>query len=58
MRKREPDTTQFDLLDWAEKRPTAQIIDWIPHLAKRMWRDRYVELPHYDPHIIPLRRQA
>lgn len=32
--------TQMDLFEWAASRPTAQIIRWIPHLAKRMWEER------------------
>lgn len=31
---------QLDLFEWSENRPTAQIINWIPHLAKRMWEER------------------
>jgi hypothetical protein len=38
---------QLDLFAWADSRPSAEIIDWIPHLAKRMWAERGQELPHY-----------
>lgn len=31
---------QLDLFEWSANRPTAQIINWIPHLAKRMWEER------------------
>lgn len=31
---------QLDLFEWASTKPTAQIINWIPHLAKRMWEER------------------
>lgn len=40
MKKKRYDPAQLDLLEWAAKRPTATIIDWIPHLAKRMWCER------------------
>lgn len=31
---------QLDLFEWASSRTTAQVINWIPHLAKRMWEER------------------
>lgn len=46
---------QLDLFVWANSRPSADIIDWIPHLAKRMWAERGLELPHHpDTPILPM----
>ncbi|SHF04669.1 hypothetical protein SAMN02745157_1511 [Kaistia soli DSM 19436] len=55
----EPDPRQLDLFDWADQRPTAQIFTIIKGLAKRMWRERHMEQPHYpNPCIIPWRKRA
>ncbi|TIQ05721.1 hypothetical protein [Mesorhizobium sp.] len=51
-------SAQLDLLDWAESRPTAKIISALPGIYKRMWRERHMQQPHNDPHIVPLRRRA
>ncbi|MHA6641326.1 hypothetical protein [Mesorhizobium sp. A623] len=32
--------TQLDLLEWADNRPTAKILDAIPRIARRMWDER------------------
>ena len=53
-----PNPAQLDLLEWAAKRPTAKIISAIPGIARRMWRERNMQQPHNDPHIVPLRRRA
>ncbi len=33
--------TQLNLFEWANARPTAQVINWLPYLAKRMWAERH-----------------
>ena len=38
-----------DLFVWADQRPTAQIINFIPHIARKIWRER---------HLVPVLRDA
>lgn len=46
--------TQLDLFDWAEQRPTAEIINWIPHLARRMWAERGQPAAQHEAQIMAL----
>lgn len=32
---------QLDLLEWAESRPTAEIVDFIPHVVRQIVRQRH-----------------
>lgn len=58
MKKRREDTTQLDLLEWAANRPTATILDALPGIARRLWRERHMQQPNNPPRVIPLKRQA
>jgi hypothetical protein len=58
MRKRKVDPAQGDLFAWADSRPTAIILNAIPGIARRMWRERHMQQPNHPPHIVPMRRRA
>lgn len=57
--KPKPDPRQLDLFEWAAKRPTAKLLDALPGIARRMWRERAMQQPN-NPNtpILPLRRRA
>ena len=57
--KKKRDDRQLDLFAWAASRPTAKILDMIPGLAKRLWRERAMQQPHNpDTPVVPLRPTA
>lgn len=45
---------QLDLFHWADARPTAEVIEWIPHLARKLWLDRRSEPIQHEARILPL----
>ncbi|KAB2706489.1 hypothetical protein [Brucella lupini] len=46
---------QLDLFEWASTRRTAQVINWIPHLAKRMWEERNIPIQPQQATIMDFR---
>lgn len=49
---RRPDPDQMDLFAWAENRPTAVILDAIPRIAKRMWRERLEPIAQREGRLV------
>jgi hypothetical protein len=59
MTKRKANPAQLDLFEWAAKRPTAKMLDALPGIARRLWRERAMRQPNNpDTPILPLRRRA
>ena len=47
---------QLDLFAWADNRPSAQIIDAIPAIVRRIWRERNQQTHQHAGQVITLPR--
>lgn len=48
---------QLDLFEWAAKRPTAKVIDFLPHLVDYLWYQT-MPRPKQDGRVIPIRKDV
>ena len=49
---RKPDPRQMDLFEWAALRPTGEILNAIPAIARRMWQERFMQFPETNGVIV------
>ncbi len=49
---RHSDPAQMDLFAWADARPSAKVLDAIPCIAKRMWRERLEPIAHREGRLV------